>query len=343
MQKSTKTFTTTINTYQQLRIEFFWWRWDLSEKSFLIRKKKQQTKKIYELMSSPDKESDETVVDDAAADNDFDYRLLQGIELIKKQEWENGRTVFNDLLSVTGTHPTELHNNVICTALVGQLLCLLHLKRYDELVKTSRNLLSLKPAETLSHTQSIAHYALIYGLVEQQRSSKDVAAEISTWLKACSDDDSAHASEWLKEIQSKLAGGAGGDNSIAEEQFKPLRDWIDKQPTDACTKNLPKLSVVVAPVKEMKTAAATSGSRKNSDVDNVSSKNGANDTSSKVINSPTSKSSDDGGGSVSCTYCSLHFNDRSELRAHCQTDEHQKILMSDEGKRFTSPKSTFSN
>lgn len=35
---------------------------------------------------------------------------------------------------------------------------------------------------------------------------------------------------------------------------------------------------------------------------------------------------------MSCSYCSLSFSDKNELRAHCQTDEHQKVLMSDEGK-----------
>lgn len=35
---------------------------------------------------------------------------------------------------------------------------------------------------------------------------------------------------------------------------------------------------------------------------------------------------------ISCSYCSLNFIDKNELRAHCQTDEHQKVLMSDEGK-----------
>jgi hypothetical protein len=36
--------------------------------------------------------------------------------------------------------------------------------------------------------------------------------------------------------------------------------------------------------------------------------------------------------STTCSYCSITFNDLSELRAHCQTESHQNVIMSDEGK-----------
>lgn len=35
--------------------------------------------------------------------------------------------------------------------------------------------------------------------------------------------------------------------------------------------------------------------------------------------------------STTCSYCSINFNDLSELRAHCQTESHQNVIMSDEG------------
>lgn len=273
---------------------------------------------------SSEKESDEAVVDDA--ETVLENRLIQAVDLIKKQDWENGRAVLHDLIvslnqghdAVAAGNTTELHNNVIQTALLGQQFCLLALKRYDELVKSSHKQLSLNNNTELSHTQSLARYFLIVGLVEQ-RSFKDVAVEISNWLKA---DNDQQPTELLKELQTKVTKDSNA--SPFDEHLKSLRNWLDKQPTDGCSKNLPKLSSVVpAP-----------SSRKNSDVDsNVSNnnKNGANDTNSKVINSPASKTGSSDDGVVSCSYCSLHFNDRSELRTHCQTDEHQKILMSDEG------------
>lgn len=36
--------------------------------------------------------------------------------------------------------------------------------------------------------------------------------------------------------------------------------------------------------------------------------------------------------SVVCSYCRLTFTDKSELRSHCQTDSHQTVIMSDEGR-----------
>lgn len=35
---------------------------------------------------------------------------------------------------------------------------------------------------------------------------------------------------------------------------------------------------------------------------------------------------------ISCTYCALTFRTRSDLRQHCQTESHQTVIMSDEGK-----------
>ncbi|XP_055529882.1 probable helicase with zinc finger domain isoform X2 [Wyeomyia smithii] len=35
---------------------------------------------------------------------------------------------------------------------------------------------------------------------------------------------------------------------------------------------------------------------------------------------------------ITCVYCTMTFLDRSELRAHCQTENHQNIIMSDEGR-----------
>lgn len=35
---------------------------------------------------------------------------------------------------------------------------------------------------------------------------------------------------------------------------------------------------------------------------------------------------------MSCTYCGITFNDKMQLRGHCQTAEHQRMIMSDEGR-----------
>lgn len=43
-----------------------------------------------------------------------------------------------------------------------------------------------------------------------------------------------------------------------------------------------------------------------------------------------------------CTYCGIAFSDRMELMAHCQTESHQNVIMSDEGKIFISLKARFS-
>lgn len=39
----------------------------------------------------------------------------------------------------------------------------------------------------------------------------------------------------------------------------------------------------------------------------------------------------DDGDITTCTYCAITFSDRTDLRAHCQTEAHQNVIMSDEG------------
>lgn len=34
---------------------------------------------------------------------------------------------------------------------------------------------------------------------------------------------------------------------------------------------------------------------------------------------------------TTCSYCAISFQTRNELRQHCQTESHQKVIMSDEG------------
>lgn len=35
---------------------------------------------------------------------------------------------------------------------------------------------------------------------------------------------------------------------------------------------------------------------------------------------------------LTCSYCAITFQTRNELRQHCQTESHQNVIMSDEGK-----------
>lgn len=37
------------------------------------------------------------------------------------------------------------------------------------------------------------------------------------------------------------------------------------------------------------------------------------------------------GSTFPCIYCNVSFNDKLELRAHCQTETHEMMIMSDEG------------
>lgn len=73
--------------------------------------------------------------------------------------------------------------------------------------------------------------------------------------------------------------------------------------------------------------ASSSSSSYNND-----NENGTSNNSKKLTNlSLSSSSSSSSTEAVSCTYCAINFSGRSDLRAHCQTEAHQNVIMSDEG------------
>lgn len=58
----------------------------------------------------------------------------------------------------------------------------------------------------------------------------------------------------------------------------------------------------------------------------------------QVANLTIGDDSDKNGATkfITCTYCAITFRTRADLRQHCQTETHQNVLMSDEGKVFLS-------
>lgn len=70
--------------------------------------------------------------------------------------------------------------------------------------------------------------------------------------------------------------------------------------------------------------------------DNVELSNSENNILTDIETNSSSSSSlqINGSDNICCTYCTISFTDRSELRAHCQTENHQNIIMSDEGKQY---------
>lgn len=60
-------------------------------------------------------------------------------------------------------------------------------------------------------------------------------------------------------------------------------------------------------------------------------------TSAKIVSptsSNTSINSNTPSSGITCSYCAVTLNTRADLRAHCQTDAHQNVIMSDEGRQL---------
>lgn len=69
-------------------------------------------------------------------------------------------------------------------------------------------------------------------------------------------------------------------------------------------------------------------------VANLSIGNNNTNTNNNSCTSPDDGEKSRSGKFIACTYCSITFRNRSDLRQHCQTETHQNVIMSDEGMKY---------
>lgn len=248
----------------------------------------------------------------------FNEILERGFQaLVQQKDWKAAIAAFDEVLQPS-TQNFNLHNDVISTALLGHMISTFNAEGFADAIVDARKLLKQLggSSKTSISTELLTRNYLVRALMHE-KSYEQANTEAKTLLDVtktseCSAKLSTIASECVEKVEKCEKNNEILDDIL--EEIQKLSKQVDNVlmneiPVDEHTKWLRK---------------------KEEEGDDLSKKL---ENSLKVETKESVEKIDD---RISCTYCGITFNDKGELRLHCQTQEHQNVLMSDEGECFYS-------
>lgn len=243
--------------------------------------------------------------------------------LVEQKDWKSASATFDEVLQ-PGTQNFNLHKDVISTALLGHLISAFESEDYPETVVDARKLLKLLVSDpkTIS-TELLTRNYLVRALLHQ-KSYDQTETEAKSLL------DVIKSSEYSAKL-----------SSLASDCVEKLENCVKEGDKDEILQDIQKITQQINNIllNDIPVDEHTKWLRKDAEKDDEETTDNEEDLAKKLENSlkvsakPSNESEmvEDG---VTCTYCGISFSDKTELRLHCQTQEHQNVLMSDEGKYF---------
>lgn len=243
--------------------------------------------------------------------------------LVEQKDWKSATAAFNEVLQPSSQN-FNLHKDVIITALLGHLISACETENYADTLSDARKLLKLLVTgpKTLNTELQTRNY-LLRALVCQKSFDQTTETEARALLDVIKSSEysaklSSLASDIVEKVE-KCVKESGTEETQLQDIQKSIQEinnvLLNEIPVDEHTKWLRKEEVAK---KDEETTNKDDLAKKLENSMKITAKQ--KETNEKV---------NDG---VSCTYCGISFGDKSELRLHCQTQEHQNVLMSDEGK-----------
>lgn len=287
----------------------------------------------------------------------------QAHELVRRKEWVNAVQMFDQLLSPTTTN-FKTTNVRIIGCLFGRTECYLELKNYDAAIADCRRLLKMlsETDEEACSTTARIRRRLIHALYKLKRFQE---AEIvcRDWLNTMwGAQNNTGLTKVLERYRTliQIANGQKSNQRISVQRLDEEMATLDNKLENWATHNLHQdyysrfAKAFPGNQNGAKKQSSTSNSNNISSNSSSSSSSGGGGGSSSGLNDSLTKAKDKAGddgqklivaeklanvslnngdtsSEITCTYCALNFNDRMDLRAHCQTEAHQNVIMSDEG------------
>lgn len=257
-------------------------------------------------------------------------REILAHDLVRQKDYTNAINEYDSILGpATANFKTPKDQVIGC--LVGRTECYLQLKNYDAAVVDCKRLLkvvaSAEPADVTS-TKFRIRIRLIHALYKLKR-FQEAETVCREWISCpLVNADMLKVLERYRTVI-QMINGHKSNSRISIQRLDEEMATIDSKLETWATHNLPqdKFSRVI---KQFPTNNHTTSKKglatepKSKDkLDNQFHKN-LEQVSNLTING-------DESDVITCTYCAVNFVDRAELRAHCQTESHQNVIMSDEG------------
>lgn len=257
-------------------------------------------------------------------------REILAHDLVRQKDYTNAINEYDSILSPTTTNFKTPKDQII-GCLVGRTECYLQLKNYDAAVVDCKRLLKMiAELADVTSTRFRIRRRLIHALYKLKR-FQEAETVCREWI-SCPQVNA----DMLKVLERyrtviQLINGHKSNSRISIQRLDEEMATIDSKLETWAIHNLPqdKFSRVT---KQFPTNNHTT-SKKGLTTESKSKEKSENQflkTLEKVSKLNISNGDDSDG--ITCTYCAVNFLDRTELRAHCQTESHQNVIMSDEGK-----------
>lgn len=261
-------------------------------------------------------------------------REILAHDLVRQKDYTNAINEYDSILSPTTTNFKTPKDQII-GCLVGRTECYLQLKNYDAAVVDCKRLLKMITNAELADVTSTRfriRRRLIHALYKLKR-FQEAETACREWI-SCPQVNA----DMLKVLERyrtviQLINGHKSNSRISIQRLDEEMATIDSKLETWATHNLPqdKFSRVTKqfPTNNHTTSkkGLTTESKLKEKLDNQFHKN------LEQVSNLTISNGDD-NDVITCTYCAVNFLDRTELRAHCQTESHQNVIMSDEGKEL---------
>lgn len=252
-------------------------------------------------------------------------------DLVRQKDYTNAIHEYDSILSSATTNYKTPKDQII-GCLYGRTECYLQLRNYDAAAADCKRFLKMVTNAELTDVNSTKfriRIRLVHALYKLKR-FQEADTALREWINCPQlNADVLKVLDRYKTVIQILSNHKSNAKSTVQRLDDEVTT-IDSKLETWATHNIPqdKFSRIIKqfPTNNhtaSKNKGLTSESKSKDKLDNQLHKN-LEQVSNLTING-------DDSDVITCTYCAVNFVDRAELRAHCQTESHQNVIMSDEG------------
>lgn len=275
---------------------------------------------------------------------------MQAHDMVRRRNWSRAIALYDQILaqlSVATAALTKSQKDRQIACLLGRCECLLELAKYENCLTDARRVLTLLAADQNDCIASVSRTRrwLIHSLCKLKKftEAEQIAKE---WISEISGQPSfADISKTIERYRTiiQMVSGQKTNQKVPSSRLDDEMSMLDTKLDHWATNNLPldKFSKLLSN-KGLKKRENTGHNGVVNNSSSSCSSNSSNNTSvslntTTAIIQKTSEMLDNfkienSDGTISCSYCAISCASKNELRQHCQTENHQNVIMSDQGR-----------
>uniref|UniRef100_A0A1B0BWL6 C3H1-type domain-containing protein n=1 Tax=Glossina palpalis gambiensis TaxID=67801 RepID=A0A1B0BWL6_9MUSC len=274
---------------------------------------------------------------------------MQAHDNVRWRNWPRAVTLYDQILNsppYTQTVNSRSLKDRHISCLLGRCECLLELGKYELCLNDARKIISMLSEQQTDCLASVSRTRrwLVHSLCKLKK-YPEAEHILREWVSELTSQpvfvDICKTLERYKSVIHMLSSNKSSQK-ITHTRLEDEMSILDTKLDHWATNNLPldKFSKLLSNKGIKKRENQTH----NGAVSNPVGLTGSSSTGNlqkttdflaglKVSGSKSaSEDSIENSNSTTCSYCAITFNTRIELRQHCQTEAHQNVIMSDEGR-----------